>query len=109
MKSGPLTCRLTILRPAAPVDDGLQSVPGAPVALSQRPWAARKDVSDGETVRAGLVLGSKVSRFQLKRTAFSAGILVTDLLQAGGLTYDISGIKEIADRDIEITAVARTD
>ena len=109
MDSAKLTTRLTVLRPGAPVDDGLQAVTGAPVPLSQRPWAMRRDVSDGEVVRAGMILGSRISRFTLKRTAFSGDIRVMDLLQVGAVTYDISGIKEIADRDIEITAVARVD
>ena len=109
MKSGELTCRLTILRPGAGVDDGLQTQAGAEVALDQRPWSKRLDVSDVETVRAGMVLGSKITRFQLRATDFSAKIRITDLIQADGLTYDISGIKQIADRDIEITAVARVD
>lgn len=107
MKSGPLTCRLTILRASAAADDGLQTVPGALAALDQRPWAMRRDVSDGEVVRAGMVLGSKVSRFMVKRTAFTRAIIITDQVQADGLDYDIIGIKEMTDRDIELTAVAR--
>ena len=107
MKSGLLTCRLTVLRAGAAADDGLQTVPGAVAALDQRPWAMRRDVSDGEVVRAGMVLGSKVSRFTVKRTAFTRAIVISDQVKADGLRYDIVGIKEMADRDIELTAVAR--
>lgn len=73
-------------------------------------WASRKDASDGEKAAAGTVQSTVVSRFIVRSSTLSRGIRPKDRLTTGGLTYEITGIKEIGRRDrLEITATARLD
>lgn len=73
-------------------------------------WASRKDVSDGEKATAGTVQSTVVSRFVVRSSIASRGLLPKDRLAEGGLTFEITGIKEVGRRDrLEITAQARRD
>ncbi|MCB2130805.1 MAG: head-tail adaptor protein [Rhodobacteraceae bacterium] len=108
MNAGRLDRRLQFQR-ATLSDDGFGSVEvfashGSPV------WASKKDVSDAERWRAGEVSAIISARFVLRSSAFSRGLTPNDRLVCDGVTYEISGIKEIARRQwIEITASARAD
>ena len=106
MDAGALDRRVQVRR-AGLVDDGFGQVEawadhGAPV------WAAKKDISDGERFRALAVAANVTTRFQLRLSAFTAGITPADRLVCEGREYDISGIKEIGRRvGLEVTATAR--
>ena len=96
-------------RRATLVDNGLEQVEvfanhGSPVPV------AKRDVSDGERSRASEVQAIITARFQLRWSAFSAGLTPKDRLVCEGREYDITGIKEIQRRRVlEISASARAD
>lgn len=73
-------------------------------------WAHRKDVSDGERGRAGIVDTHLMTRFTVRWSAFTADITASDLLVCDGQTFNITGIKEPMGRRqwIEISATARS-
>ena len=72
--------------------------------------AEKRDVSDGERMRAHEVQAHITTRFRVRWSAFTANISPRDRLVCEGLTYDISGIKELdRRRTLEITAAARAD
>jgi head-tail adaptor len=87
-----------------PVDDDFVDH-GSPV------WAQRKDVSDGERARAGLVEAQLMTRFTIRWSDFTAAITAKDLLVCDGVTFNITGIKEPMGRRqwLEISATARAD
>lgn len=74
-------------------------------------WAARRDISDGERWRAGEVGAAISTRFIVRWNSFTRGLTPADRLACEGVTYDITGIKEIGPRRrfLEITASARAD
>lgn len=73
-------------------------------------WASKADVSDGERWRAQEVAAHVTTRFQVRSSAFTRGLTPKDRLVCDGLTYDISGIKEVGRLNrLEITAAARVD
>ncbi|MCJ8138429.1 phage head closure protein [Falsirhodobacter halotolerans] len=87
------------------IDDGHQSrvsdfrPHGFPV------WAQKSPVSDGERFRADAVARDNTDRFQVRWSAFTSAITAADRLKCEGVTYGISGIKEIGRRErLEITA-----
>lgn len=107
MSAGALDRRITIRR-ATVTNTGLgpTTVWSDLITL----WASRKDISDGERAAAGMVQGSVISRFVVRSFMASRGIRPKDRLIEGGLTYEITGIKEVGRRDrLEITAEARLD
>lgn len=107
MSAGALDRRITIRRGTVTNTGlGTTTVWADQVTL----WASRKDISDGERAAAGMVQGTVVSRFVVRSSSVSRGIKPKDRLIEGGLTYEITGIKEIGRRDrLEITAEARMD
>ena len=74
-------------------------------------WAKKTDVSDGERWRAGQVQANITTRFTVRWSTFARDITAADRLVCEGLTYDITGIKEVGSRRtfVEITAAARAD
>lgn len=73
-------------------------------------WASRKDVSDGEKIAAGGVMGTITARFVVRSSNLTRGLTPKDALIEGGKTFQITGIKEMGRRDfLEITAEARAD
>lgn len=91
-------------------DDGFAQVETfAPFGAAQP--ARKRDVSDGERMRAGEVQAMLMTRFLIRYSAFTAGLVPQDKLICEGLSFDIVGIKQTDARRkfIEITAVARTD
>lgn len=77
---------------------------------SQLP-AAKTEVSDAERWRAGEVASVITTRFLVRWSSFTAAITPKDRLTCDGVTYEISGIKEVMGRRdaLEITAAARSD
>lgn len=75
-------------------------------------WASREDVSDGERMAAGSVGGFRMTRFIVRHSKQTAGILPSDELVHEGRKHNILGIKEAKDgrrRFIEITTSMDTD
>jgi SPP1 family predicted phage head-tail adaptor len=87
-------------------DDGFSKVEawadhGSPV------WASKKDISDGEKVRAGEVSATITSRFEVRSSAFTRALTAKDALTYNGVTFEIFGIKELGrNKRLEITAGA---
>lgn len=108
MQAGKLDRMVQFLRSTL-TDNGLEQVEvfashGVPV------FASKLDISDGERWRAGEVQAHVTARFQVHASAFARGLTPKDRLICEGVTYDISGIKEVGRRDmLEITAAARAD
>lgn len=73
-------------------------------------WAGRSDLSDSEKVAAGTVMALVSARFVVNSTTATRGIRPADVLQEGGLVFEIVGIKESGRHAyLEITAEARLD
>jgi SPP1 family predicted phage head-tail adaptor len=67
-------------------------------------------VQDGERLRAGETLASRMSRFIVRWSKLTRTIDPTDRVMFEGREYDINGVKEIGRREgIEITATARAE
>lgn len=106
MKKGQLNRRVAVFRADAN-DDGFSSDPGAPVKVGER-WMGKTDVSDGEQIRAGS-FGTKISsRFICRYDGLSSTIRAgTHSLVCEGVTYNVTGVKELGRREgIEITAAS---
>lgn len=103
-------------RRASLSDDGFNSSVAWDEALPETDnhgllvWASKTDVSDVERWKAGEVAASITARFVVRYSAFAADITPIDRLVCEGVTYGISGIKEVGRRRfLEITASARAD
>lgn len=95
--------QVTLLRVAA-ADDGFSSdaVPDA-VDVGTR-WMGKRDVSDGEQLRAGALGAALTTRFQARWDALTSSMKATDRLSYAGIVYEIVGTKEIGRRDgVEFT------
>lgn len=107
MSAGALDRRITISRETV-INTGLG--PTRTWAVLTTLWASRNDVSDGEKATAGTIQSTVVARFIVRSSSTSRSILPKDRLAEGGLTFEITGIKELGRRDrLEITAQARLD
>lgn len=72
--------------------------------------AQKKDVSDGEKLRAAQVGASVTTRFLLRWDSLTSTITAADRLTYDGVQYQISGTKELGRREgIEITAARPND
>lgn len=91
-------------------DDGFGQVE-AFANLGSQIAAGKRDVSDGERMRAGEVSAQITSRFHVRSSAFTRDLTPVDRLIYDGRTYSIYGIKELEGRNrlLEITAGARVD
>ena len=108
MKASDFDRRVQLLR-AGLLDDGYQAGPGEFLRYGAPIAAARRDVSDGEKLASGTVLATLDTRFRVRSSAFTRGILPTDRLISDGRTFAILGVKEVEGRFamIEITCTAR--
>lgn len=73
--------------------------------------ASKRDLSDGERWRAAEVQSHVTARFVLRWSPFTAGITPRDRLVCEGTVYEITGIKEGANRrqTLEFSCAARND
>lgn len=96
--------RFVTIMAALSVDDGFSTEPGAPVEVGQR-WMGRTDASDGERMRAESFGAKITSRFVCRYDSLTATIRPeTHSLLCDGLTYNVTGVKEIGRRaGLEIT------
>lgn len=110
MTAGKLDRRVQFRR-ATLADDGYTTAAETWANLGSPVWASLSDISDAERSRASEVQAHITTRFQIRWSAFAAGITPKDRLVCAGVTYDISGIKRAGDRNtfLEITAAARAD
>lgn len=108
MRAGALDRRLRFER-AVRTDDGFASAVSSWAHLATVA-GSRADISDGERWRAGEVSAQVTTRFQVRWSPLAATITPADRLICEGVTYDVSGIKQIGRRvGLEITATARAD
>ena len=73
--------------------------------------ASKKDLTDGERWRAGEVAAHVTTRFVVRYSPFTLDITPRDRLVCEGVTYNITGKKELAGRrqGFELTCAARAD
>lgn len=91
-------------------DDGFTADAGVFAAYGDPLWASRTDISDGEKYAAAQVSAHATARFVVPWSDLTAEITPKDQIACEGITYDISGIKEIGRRARrEITANAQVD
>lgn len=108
MQAGKLDRRVQFRR-FTPTEDGFTTVEvwanhGVPV------WASKREASDRERMAAMEVSATITARFQVRYSAFTAGITPKDRLICEGREFNIVGIKELGRREgFEITANARAD
>lgn len=108
MRAGKMDRRVQFLR-AVVTDNGLEQIETFANHGSQV-WASKEDISDGERWRAGEVAAHVTTRFQVRSSAFTRDLTPKDRLVCAGVTYDISGIKELGRLQLlELTAAARAD
>lgn len=70
-------------------------------------WASREAISGVERYRAEQVGATVTARFQVRWNAITSGLRRADRLICEGVTYEITGLKEIGRRvGVEITAAA---
>ena len=90
-------------------DDGFAMVKGwsnhgSPVS------AHKKDINDGERMRADAVSATLTARFEVRSSVFVRALTAKDALTYNGVTFAIYGIKEIGRNNrLEITAGAEVD
>lgn len=73
-------------------------------------WAERVDVSASESFRAQEVGAELTTRFRIRYSATVAGLNPNDRLIYRGVTYNITGVREVQrNRILEIDTVARDD
>ncbi|MDB5733225.1 MAG: hypothetical protein JWQ03_3120 [Variovorax sp.] len=109
---GELDRRIAIFR-AGTIDDGMATVRGEMGEIGRR-WARKRDVSDGERVRAAEQSQEITTRFLVRSDALTRTITGKDLIRypaASGRFYEVTGTKESDEREdaLEITATARPD
>ncbi|EYD71585.1 hypothetical protein Rumeso_04986 [Rubellimicrobium mesophilum DSM 19309] len=108
LRAGQLDRRVQIRR-ATLADNGLEQAEtwadhGAPL------WASYAPVGDAERWAAGQMQATRMARFTLRWSPFSADIDAKDRLTFDGREWTILGAKEIGRRvSVELTAVAGAD
>ncbi|OPZ42162.1 MAG: hypothetical protein BWY94_02206 [Actinobacteria bacterium ADurb.BinA094] len=105
MGSRALTARVAVLRHGPATDDGISVVPG-PLAKVAEIDAERRDISDGERMRGGIPSSRIVARF---RVHAGADVRRADVLEHGGLRFEVTGIKALDRLWVEVSAAAETE
>lgn len=57
-------------------------------------WAAREDVSDTETIAAGVFRSKLLARFTVRNSEFTSDLTTDDRIVSEGTTFAVVGIKE---------------
>ena len=101
--------RIGLLQPSFAANAYNEEVPSYSTAATV--WAARRDVSAGESYRAAQVSAQISARFTVRYSADTAAVDPTyRIVLENGLTYDVTGVRETErNRYIEIDCVARAD
>lgn len=99
--------RRVIILAATSDDDGFSSDLGAPTEVGKR-WMSKRDVSDGERITAASFGAKITSRFICRYDSLTAAIMSdTHSLVLDGVTYNVTGVKELGRREgIEITTAS---
>jgi SPP1 family predicted phage head-tail adaptor len=111
MNAGDLNRRVTLLRSVAAEDDfgSGDETWGAFAEVS----ASRRDISDGERMRAAEMGATLTTRFQIRWSPEVEALSPADQLICEGRRYEISGVKEITAGSrvvgLEITATFNAD
>ena len=108
MKAGDFDRRVQVMRSGI-LDDGnqmsrIEFLPlGTPIA------ASRPDILADEKFMSGTLIATHETRFRVRSSTFTRGILPSDKLMFEGRTYAIVGIKEVERRFtiIELTCMAQ--
>lgn len=109
MNAGKLDRRITLQRFTATQDEGSGEEVETWATLATV-WASKRDVSDGERVAAAEVQAEVTTRFQIRWSSEVADLSAKDRLVCEGVTYAITGTKELNRHEgIEITAARRND
>lgn len=109
MKAGALDRRISILRATTVQDPGTGEEVETWSTLATV-WAAKKDVSDGERMKAAEVSAEISTRFTIRWSSAVSSVNPKDRVQHDGRTYDIFSVKELGRREgLEITGTARAD
>lgn len=112
MKAGDLDRRITIRRKGEEVGRDEWNLPIVGPDIEFTVWAARRDASDGERAAAGAIGAYRMTRFTVRHSAQTAGIMPSDELIHEGRRYNILGIKEAKGgrrRWLEITTIVNVD
>lgn len=97
--------RLVQFLRAGETDDGYQTRPGPHVPYGSPVWASKKPISDGERFRGDAVMQDQTDRFVVRYSALTASLTLADRMTCEGVTYALSGKKELGRREgFEITA-----
>jgi SPP1 family predicted phage head-tail adaptor len=108
MESGKLDRRITIER--ANTTKNSDNEPVTAWAELAKRWASKKDVSDGEKIRAAEVGATVTTRFQVRWDSVTKTITGADRIVYDGQVYEIEGTKELERREgVEITASRQND
>ena len=108
MKAGDLDRRIAIERYSTTYNDDNEPTEGW-AEIGKR-WASKKDVSDGEKIRAAEVGATVTTRFQVRWDSLTRTLTAADRIVCEGKTYDIAGTKELGRREgIEISASRPND
>lgn len=111
MDAGNLDHRITIQRVTSGAVNGFGEAAETWADLATL-WASRKDVSDGEKIRAGQQASALSARFVIRSSTLGKTINTKDRISHGGAIWNIQGVKETDDgrnRFIEITAARESD
>lgn len=73
-------------------------------------WAARDDITAGESYRAAAVDAQITTRFTIRYSPETATITPKDRIECDGRTYDLTKVREVMRNEwLEVDAVARAD
>ena len=82
------------MRDGAPVDNGFNTVPGAPTELCTR-WASWKPANGRETFQNMGIEAKAGGTFWVRWDSVTATITTTDTVAYDGRTWNIIGVQEI--------------
>lgn len=108
MVAGKLNRRITLQRGTASTNARNEKIISYSTLATV--WAERVDVSAAESFRAQEVGAELTTRFRIRWSSTVSGLNPNDRLMYAGVTYNITGVREVQrNRILEIDAVARDD
>lgn len=109
LNSGSLNRRIQIRRLTGTGSDGAGNFLGEWQDFGPAIFARRRDVSDAERLRAAEWDNKLVTRFVIRATAFGRSIARYDRILHEGITFEITGIKEVPGNRGFLEITAETD